>query len=93
MQFNAEDNVSMFDFAKGGGTATLTAGNDNMVAFTFPDDAVQGEVNEGPWMGICPQGTTELIGEMWHRCKTSSHRGPQWWLGQCAARDGGAHRW
>ena len=80
MEFNAEDNVSMFDFAEGGGTATLTAGKDNSVAFTFPDGAVQQdeEVGEGPWMGICPQGTTELIGEMWHRCTTSRAGGFSW---------------
>ena len=62
--------------------ATLTAGKDNIVAFTFPDafvDAVmRGEVNEAPWMGICPEGTTELIGKMWHRCKTSRAGGFSW---------------
>ena len=80
MEFNAEDSVSMFDFAEGGGTATLTAGKDNSVAFTFPDGAVQQgeEVGEGPWMGICPQGTTELVGEMWHRCTTSRAGGFSW---------------
>ena len=78
MEFNAKDNAIMFDFAKGGGTATLVAGKDNVVAFTFPDGAVQGEVDEGPWMGFCPQGTTELIGEMWYRCKTSRAGGFSW---------------
>ena len=81
MEFKADDDASMFDFATGG-TATLTTGKDNTVKFTFPDGAAVEKADdlddEGPWMGICKHGTRDLIGEMWYRCKTDRAGGFAW---------------
>ena len=82
MEFKADDDASMFDFATGG-TATLTTGKDNTVKFTFPTwyggaDGAEKAGDEGPWMGICKHGTRDLIGEMWYRCKTDRAGGFAW---------------
>ena len=82
-----EKRASMFDFkgvpvaphpAHAGGSATLTAGKDNTVAFTFPGGAIQSDNGAGPWMGICTNGTTALVGNDWYQCNTSRAGGFVW---------------
>ena len=47
---------TLFDFSAGS-TVTLTAGTDNKCCFVLPDGAAGTY-----WMGICPRGTTDLVG-------------------------------
>jgi ankyrin repeat protein/WD40 repeat protein len=70
--------LNMFDF-KAGGSATLTAGEDNTVAFTYPSEATLDHYDDGgPWMGICSHGTTARIGDTWYGCNTTRAGGFTW---------------
>jgi hypothetical protein len=76
--YAAKSGSHMFDFANGG-KATLKAGVDNTVSFTYPHGAVEANSGECPWIGIYLHGTTDLVGEnMWYQCRVNRANGFSW---------------
>ena len=76
--YAAKSGSHMFDFANGG-KATLKAGVDNTVSFTYPHGAVRANAGECPWIGIYLHGTTDLAGEdMWYQCRVNRANGFSW---------------